>query len=227
MYDYTITRHQKWVEEALFQKLALNNAHFILHDWGGIIGLRAIANHQNQVAGIIMSNTGFPVRDPEEPITKMARPGARPMRLFQLYVRFKKNWQHWNFMTRFLKSEVQPSSVAGFAAPYPDKNYLTGNRQFTQMLPTRNDNPTLIENWHALEKLKQFKKPFLCLYSDQDQVAPNGYQSVRTDIPGAAAIEPVILEGGGHFLLEDIPDAYSQEVLKFLDNICKQTGDPV
>lgn len=226
MSDYTIDRHEKWVAEALFNKLTLNNIHFILHDWGAIIGLRAIADHQERVSSIIMSNTGFPVRDPGQAVTQMARPGARPLRMFQLYVRFKKNWQHWNFMTRFLKSDVQAESVAGFAAPYPDKTYLTGNRQFTQMLPTRNDNPILIENWHALQKLKQFDKPFLCLFSDQDQIAPNGHQTVRTDIPGAAAIEPIILQGGGHFLLEDIPEEYARETLKFLDANTKQTGAP-
>ena len=92
---------------------------------------------------------------------------------------------------------------------------LTGHRQFTQMLPTRNDNPMLTENWHALQKLKNFEKPFLNLFSDKDQVAPKGYKSVRPAIPGTRDYEPIILKGGSHFLLEDIPDAYAKEVLKF------------
>uniref|UniRef100_UPI0013D9CB72 alpha/beta fold hydrolase n=1 Tax=Sphingorhabdus sp. Alg239-R122 TaxID=2305989 RepID=UPI0013D9CB72 len=58
MSDYTVVRHEEWVKEALFEKLGLKNAHFILHDWGGIIGLRAIADNQDRVASIIMSNTG-------------------------------------------------------------------------------------------------------------------------------------------------------------------------
>ncbi|MCR9240603.1 MAG: haloalkane dehalogenase [Rhodobiaceae bacterium] len=216
MSDYTINRHEKWVAEALFEKLDLTNAHFILHDWGGIIGLRAIADHQDRVKSIIMSNTGIPVLDPSEPVKKMARPGARPLRIFQLIVRFKKNWQHWKQLAKLVKSDMPAEDVAGFAAPYPDKTYLTGNRQFTQMLPTRNDNPILIENWYALEKLKAFEKPFLNLFSDGDQIAPNGHRSVRPAIPGAQAIEPIILKGGSHFLLEDIPEAYSHEVIQFL-----------
>ncbi|GAA6155373.1 haloalkane dehalogenase [Pyruvatibacter sp. HU-CL02332] len=216
MSDYTIDRHEKWVAEALFEKLHLTHAHFILHDWGGMIGLRAIADHQDRVSSIIMSNTGIPVLDPSAPIEKMARPGAGMLRAFQLYVRYKKNWQHWKMLSKIVKSNMPAQDVAGFAAPYPDKTYLTGNRQFTQMLPTRNDNPILIENWHALEKLKAFEKPFLNLFSDKDQIAPKGHKTVRPAIPGAQAIEPIILKGGSHFLLEDIPEAYSHEVIRFL-----------
>ena len=159
MQDYTILRHEKWVESALWDKLALESAHIILHDWGGIIGLRAIANHLDSVKSIIMSNTGFPVLDPDAPITKMARPGAGMLRAFQLYVRFDRNWRHWRMLSAMVKRSMPKEDVAGFAAPYPGKEYLTGNRQFTQMLPTRNDNPILTENWHALQKLKRFERP--------------------------------------------------------------------
>ena len=219
MCDYTILRHEAWVKEALFRKLDLTNAHFILHDWGGIIGLRAIADFQDRTASVILSNTGLPFRDPNEPITKMARKGAKMLRRFQLYIRYKKYWRHWKTLRRITVANMPKEDVLGFAAPYPGKEYLSGNRQFTQMLPTRNDNPMLVENWHALQKLRNFEKPFLTLFSDKDVVAPKGYHSVRPVIPGTRDYEPVILEGGSHFLLEDIPEAYAKAVLAFLDSI--------
>ena len=218
MSDYSVARHEAWVKEALFDKLGLTGAHFILHDWGGIIGLRAIADYQDRVSSIIFSNTGFPVRDPSEPITQMARKGAKMLRRFQLYIRFRKNWQHWKTLRRLTLTDMLAEDVAGFAAPYPDKRYLTGNRQFTQLLPTRNDNPMLTENWHALQMLKRFEKPFLTLYSDKDQIAPKGYHSVRPVIPGTRGFEPVILEGGSHFLVEDVPEDYGREVIAFLES---------
>lgn len=219
MSDYSVAKHEAWVAEALFDKLGLSDAHFILHDWGGIIGLRVIANNHDRVSSVIFSNTGFPVRDPNKPIAKMAREGARKLKYFQLYVRFRKNWQHWKMLSRLTLADMPKEDIAGFAAPYPDKRYLTGNRQFTQLLPTRNDNPMLTENWHALQKLRSFEKPFLTLYSDQDQVAPKGFNSVRPIIPGTRNYEPIILKGGSHFLLEDVPEDYAREVITFLDGI--------
>ena len=88
------------------------------------------------------------------------------------------------------------------------------------MLPTRYDNPMLVDNFRARQKLAAFDKPFLCLYSDKDIVAPNGHASVRPFIKGAAKRAPVILKGGSHFLVEDQHDDYAAALLDFLQEIC-------
>lgn len=217
MGDYTIDRHEAWLKAALIDALSLKSAHFILHDWGGIVGLRVVANNQEHVASVIYSNTGFPTWEPGKEITEMNRPGSEFLRSFQDTIRQTENWPHWEQVAGIVLSDMSDTVKAGFAAPCPDPSYIVANRKFALMLPTRNDNPMLEDNWRALEKLKLFEKPFLCLYSDKDVVAPKGYESVHKFIPGAATREPVILEGGSHFLLEDIPEAYGDEVLKFLE----------
>ena len=219
MSDYTIARHEKWVRQALFDKLDLHGAHLVLHDWGGIIGLRVAADRQDRLASITLSNTGLPVRDPRAAITQMAMPGAGLLRKFQLFVRFNPFWRHWHMLAAICRTKLAKNVVAAYAAPYPNFRYLTGNRQFTQMLPTRFDNPMLADNFRARQKLASFDKPFLCLFSDKDIVAPDGHKSVRPFIKGAAKRAPVILKGGSHFLVEDIPDAYGAALLDFLKKI--------
>ena len=219
MSDYTIARHEKWVRQALFDKLDLNGVHLVLHDWGGIIGLRVAADAQDRLASITFSNTGLPVRDPRAAITQMAMPGAGLLRKFQLFVRFNPFWRHWHMLAAICRTKLAKNVVAAYAAPYPNFRYLTGNRQFTQMLPTRFDNPMLVDNFRARQKLASFDKPFLCLFSDKDIVAPDGHKSVRPFIKGAAKRAPVILKGGSHFLVEDIPDAYGAALLDFLKEI--------
>lgn len=219
MSDYTIARHEKWVRQALFDKLDLNGVHLVLHDWGGIIGLRVAADAQDRLASITLSNTGLPVRDPRAAITQMAMPGAGLLRKFQLFVRFNPFWRHWHMLAAICRTKLAKNVVAAYAAPYPNFRYLTGNRQFTQMLPTRFDNPMLADNFRARQKLASFDKPFLCLFSDKDIVAPDGHKSVRPFIKGAAKRAPVILKGGSHFLVEDIPDAYGAALLDFLREI--------
>ena len=219
MSDYTIARHEKWVRQALFDKLDLNGVHLVLHDWGGIIGLRVAADAQDRLASITFSNTGLPVRDPRAAITQMAMPGAGLLRKFQLFVRFNPFWRHWHMLAAICRTKLAKNVVAAYAAPYPNFRYLTGNRQFTQMLPTRFDNPMLADNFRARQKLASFDKPFLCLFSDKDIVAPDGHKSVRPFIKGAAKRAPVILKGGSHFLVEDIPNAYGAALLDFLKEI--------
>ena len=217
--DYTLARHVCWVIAALFERLDLRDAHFVLHDWGGIIGLRALADHQSRARSITLSNTGLSSRDPDKPTKKMARKGAGFMRLFQLMVKLNRNWKPWRSIAKYALSDMPQADLDGYAAAYPDRRFLTAHRCFPHWLPTRNDNPMLAENWAALQKLKSFKRPVLCLYSDQDQVAPKGYRSVRPAIPGTRDREPVILKGAGHFLLEDAPEAYADALLKFLAEV--------
>lgn len=215
MSDYSIARHVEWLRCALFDELDLTNIRFVLHDWGAIMGVRLTAIDMDRVDGIVFSNSGIPVRDPSAPIAKMSR-GMTFLRAFQLYVRWSRGWKHWNLLERTTVKKLPSAVVRGFAAPYPSKEYLTCNRQFTQLLPTRNDNAQLVDNWHAMQTLTKFDKPFLCLFSDKDIVAPKGHRYLRKVIPGAAKTEPIILKGGSHFLLEDVPEEYVVELLAWL-----------
>jgi len=215
--DYSIARHEAWLEAGLIDGLGLNKMHLILHDWGGIVGLRVAANYQDRIASVIYSNTGFPTWEPGKEIVQMSRPGSDFLSSFQDMVWQTEDWPHWEQVAAIVLSDMSDTVKAGYAAPCPDPSYIVANRKFALMLPTQNDNPMLEDNWRALEKLKSFEKPFLCLYSDKDVVAPKGYESVHPFVPGAAAYDPIILEGGSHFLLEDIPETYANEVLKFLD----------
>lgn len=217
--NYSILRHVRWLQSALVDGLKIQNAHMVLHDWGGIVGLRFVADNQDRVASVIYSNTAFPTRDPGAQITEVYREDGKTFRAFQDMIAEMQDWPHWEMVSELVLTDMTDAVKAGFAAPCPEPAYVVGNRAFAANLPTRNDMPMLEDNWHALQKLKSFEKPFQCIYSDKDQVAPTGYKSVRPDIPGAADYETIILEGGSHFLLEDIPEAYGQAVLQHLKSL--------
>ncbi|MEM7328575.1 MAG: haloalkane dehalogenase [Pseudomonadota bacterium] len=217
--DYSIARQVRWLEAALIDELNIQNAHFVLHDWGGIVGLRVVADHQDRVSSVVFSNTGFPTWEPGKEITEMYREDGKAYRGFQDMIRQMEDWPHWETVAQLVLTDMPEEVKAGYAAPCPSPAYVVGNRAFALQLPVRNDEPMLQDNWRAMEKLKQFHKPFQCIYSDKDQVAPTGYRSVRPFIPGAANYEPKILEGGSHFLHEDIPEAYCLAILNHLQSL--------
>ena len=64
--------------------------------------------------------------------------------------------------------------------------------------------------------LERWTDPVLTIFSDRDSVAPNGWKPIVARIPGAHGQPHVILEGGGHFLQEDIPEAYNEALLSWL-----------
>ena len=114
---------------------------------------------------------------------------------------------------------TEPSAEVqhGYRAPYPDPSLTIGSRAFTQLLPTRPDNPMYPANFEAWNVLDEWTKPVLTIFGDKDVVAPDGWKPIVARIPGAKGQPHVILEGGGHFLQEDIPETYTEALLDWID----------
>jgi len=74
-------------------------------------------------------------------------------------------------------------------------------------------------NWAAWQVLDDFTRPFLTLYSDQDAVAPEEWRPFVARVPGAVGQPHTILAGGGHFLQEDVPAAYTDVLVSWLKEI--------
>jgi haloalkane dehalogenase len=214
--DYSVARHVAWTRAALLDVLDLRGFVFVLHDWGGIIGLRILAEQPERVAGVVISNTGLPERDPGEPLPPGPIEASGPFAAFQKLAREAPVWEPWTMLEGVMVTPVREEVRAGYRAPYPDPALTIGSRAFTQLLPTRPDNPMLPDNWRAWKVLERFERPFLTLYSDRDIVAPAGWKALVARVPGAKGQPHAILAGGGHFLQEDIPEAYNRALLDWL-----------
>ena len=213
--DYSVVAHVEWMRALLVDELGLRGATFVLHDWGGMIGMRLAAENPGLVARMSISNTGLPWRDITEPLPDVIE-AAGPYAAFQEMARLAPVWEPWSLLPMVMVTEPSADIVDGYRAPYPDPSLTIGSRAFTQLLPTRPDNPMYPANHAAWAVLEQFTGPVLTIFSDKDLVAPDGWKPIVARIPGAAGQPHVILEGGGHFLQEDIPDAFNAALLPWL-----------
>jgi len=213
--DYTVERHVEWMRALLVDELAISDVDMVLHDWGGIIGMRLAAENPGLVNRMVISNTGLPDRDPAEPLPDNIE-ASGPFADFQRMAREAPVWEPWTMLPMVMVTEARAEVVEGYRAPYPDPSLTIGSRAFTQLLPTRPDNPMYPANHEAWKVFEQWTKPVLTIFSDKDIVAPDGWKPIVARIPGAADQPHVILEGGGHFLQEDIPEAYTETLLSWL-----------
>jgi len=214
--DYSVARHVAWMRSVLIDELDLHDITFVLHDWGLIIGLRLVAALPDRFARVVCSNSGLPVRDPAEPLPEVIE-ASGPFVDFQNFVRDVPAWEPWTMLAMMIDTGSTDELVAAYHAPYPEPELTIGSRAFTQLLPTRPDNPMLPDNFEAFKVLDGFDRPFLTIYSDHDIVAPKGWQALVERIPGATGQPHVILEGGGHFLQEDVSDDYNSVLLAWLE----------
>ena len=213
--DYTVDRHVEWMRALLVDALELSDVDMVLHDWGGIVGMRLAAENPGLTRRMVISNTGLPDRDPAEPLPEHIE-ATGPFADFQQMAREAPVWEPWAMLPMVMVTEPGDGVVDGYRAPYPDPSLTIGSRAFTQLLPTRPDNPMYPANHEAWKVLEQWAKPVLTIFSDMDVVAPDGWKPIVERIPGAAGQPHVILEGGGHFLQEDIPEAYNEALLAWL-----------
>ncbi len=58
--DYTYARHVEWMRSVLFDHLDLTDVTLFCQDWGGLIGLRLVAEHPDRFARVCAANTGLP-----------------------------------------------------------------------------------------------------------------------------------------------------------------------
>ena len=61
--DYTYAAHVRWMEQFL-EALDLQGIHIFIQDWGGLIGLRCIANDAGRFKTITAANTAMPTERP-------------------------------------------------------------------------------------------------------------------------------------------------------------------
>ena len=65
--DHSYRRHVEWIRAFAFDQLDLRGVTLVGQDWGGLIGLRLVAEHPGRFARVVAANTGLPTGDQPMP----------------------------------------------------------------------------------------------------------------------------------------------------------------
>ena len=192
--DHSYARHVEWLRSVLFDALDLTGVTLVCQDWGGLLGLRLVAEQPDRFTRVCAANTGLP-------------DGSH--RLPDVW------WQFRDFVVRtedlpvglLVRSgcvqQMAPEVQAAYDAPFPDVAHKAGPRAFPDLIPQDPDNPASADNRRAWEVLAGFDKPFLCAFSDSDPITAGGERALVGRIPGAAGQPHTTIAGAGHFVQED------------------------
>jgi haloalkane dehalogenase len=193
--DYSYARHVGWMRSALLDRLGLEAVTLVGQDWGGLIGLRLVAEHPDRFARVVVANTGLPTGD---------QPMSKAFLAWQRFSQESPRFEVGRIIQNGTTTELPPEVVAAYDAPFPDDRYTAGARVFPALVPTRPDDPAAAANRAAWQVLTRWEKPFLTAFSDGDPITAGGDRVFRKLLPGAAGMAHTTLSGGGHFLQEDV-----------------------
>ena len=205
--DYSYARHVEWTRALLFDALDLRDATVVGQDWGGLIGLRLVAEHPDRFARVVAANTGLPTGDQE-----MAEIWWR----FHDYVARSPELPIGFLVASGCTTQLTPDVVRGYEAPFPDATYQAGARAFPTLVPTSPDDPAAAANRAAWEVLARFDKPVLTAFSDGDPVTRGADAHLHRLVPGCAGQPHTTIAGAGHFLQEDAGEELAEHVARFV-----------
>lgn len=191
--DYTYQRHVDWMG-GLVEQLDLHRITLVCQDWGGLIGLRLAAEHEERFARIVAANTFLPT-------------GELPLGdAFHAWRRFSQETPVFDagaIVKMGCVTQLDDDVVKAYNAPFPDESYKAAARQFPMLVPAASDDPAAEPNRRAWQVLRRWQKPFLTAFSDSDPITRGADSVLQAAIPGAAGQPHTTITGAGHFLQED------------------------
>ena len=190
---YSYEHHVNWLLDWL-EGLDLRDITLFCQDWGGLLGLRLVAQCPDRFARLVISNTYLPEGE-------SIGPGFDAWRAFsQVTEPFKTG----RIVDGGCLHRLSAAEIAAFDAPFPDARYQAGARQFPLLVPTTPDHASVAENRAAWMVLEAFDKPVVTAFGDADKVLGHLDTAIQRRIPGARG-QPHRRIAAGHFCQEDVP----------------------
>jgi haloalkane dehalogenase len=205
--EHSYARHVEWLREALFDRLELDGVTVFGQDWGGLLGLRLVAEHPERFARVAVGNTGLPTGDERATEAFLA---------WQQYSQSTEVFKVGRIVAGGCQGGLDDAAVAAYDAPFPDDAYKEGPRQMPTLVPTGPEDPASPANRAAWASLERFERPFLCCYSDGDAITRGADRRFRESVPGANGQAHTTIEGAGHFLQEDQGEALGAVLAAFV-----------
>lgn len=190
---FSYARHVGWLASWLTAN-HLEDAVLVAQDWGSLLGLRLVAEHQDRFVAVVIANGFLPTGDRRVPPA---------FKLWQTFAR----WSPWFPIGRIVQAgcatRLSPEVLAGYNAPFPTRAHKAGTRAFPRLVPTRPNDPASAANRAAWEVLRGWEKPFLTAFGSRDPIFRGADKVLQAHIPGAKGQPHTTIRGAGHFIQED------------------------
>jgi len=197
-------------QSALVTTLELTDVTFVGQDWGGLIGLRVVAENETRFARVAIANTGLPAPSGDQSPMSDA---------FMAWKRANQAMIERGDMPvgNMVAGNVgDPAIAAAYDAPFPDPSYKAGPLVLPQRVPISADYPGAADNRAAWEVFQRWEKPFLTSFSDGDPITAGGDAIFQRQIPGAAGQPHTTIQGAGHFLQEQKGEEWAGLIVDFI-----------
>jgi haloalkane dehalogenase len=201
---YTYDRHVA-AAGRLLEDLDVRGATFVVHDWGGPIGLRTAVEHADRVDRLVLMDTGLFTGE---------QPMSDAWHAFRDFVARVEELPVSLLVRRGCHTDPGDEVGAAYDAPFPSEAAKAGARAFPAILPIERDAPGAAAGRETLAALREDTRPLLLLWADQDPVLPPRAGEALAKALGRPA--PQRVPDAGHFLQEDQGELLGEQIADWL-----------
>jgi haloalkane dehalogenase len=195
----TWERHIEAVER-FRQELGIERCVPVMHDWGGLIGLRWACEHPEAVQALVISATGFFSDGKWHGMAKALKEPGTGEQVMDGFTR-----EGFEAVMRQASSGMTDEAIAEYWKAFADEVGRAGVLELY-----RSGDFSKLERYD----LAGLGVPTLLVWGEEDEFAPvAGAHRFERELPDT---ELVVIEGARHFVWEDAPERCAEALTKFL-----------
>jgi len=208
---FSYAQHLRWVEQALTQ-ITSQPMTLVVHDWGGLLGLRFATANPDRIARLVILDTSLnDGSDPESPLFKAG------FDRWLNYLATTKDLKFSSVVAAQCASTLSDAVKAAYDAPYPDDSYQVAARVMSSFIPRTPAYPQAAENAKARALLAQWQSPVMIAFSEGSaRTHPGQHELFQKLVPKERLFADHTIAGAKHFLPEDKGDEVGDLIAGFI-----------
>lgn len=211
--EHTLANHVRWINAAL-QQLQLTELVYVGQDWGGPIGMGALAQSPDLIKGAVLLNTGFDAPTEEADISPAHGAVKTPVVGELLLEVF------FSIFDQLHRLQGDPDSLMGDVAdlyrrPVLDSGNAKAPLAMMRMVPDGPDHPSVAAMQVIEAYVDGLDIPAEIVWGVNDPVLGQALPQMQLNFPDA----PLTETEAGHFLQEEVPAEIAAALLRVLDQV--------
>ena len=214
---HTLENHMRWINGVLVQ-LRLNELVYVGQDWGGPVGMGALALSPGLLKGAVPMNTGFNAPRVQQDLSSAHATVKTPVvgeLLLELFV---------SLFDQLPNVQGDPASIPPEVSDLYGRPVLeSGNRKaplaLMRMVPDGPEHPSAEQMRFIETYVGGLNIPAEIVWGMRDPILAAGLPLMEQNFPGA----PVTRTEAGHFLQEEVPAEIAAALLRVLEQVSAQT----
>jgi len=218
--EHTLDNHMRWMASVL-EQLQINQVVYVGQDWGGPVGMGALALKPDILKGLVAMNTGFNAPTEQFDLSQAHAMVKTPI-LGEFFLEGLLS-----IFEQLPNMQGDPTSIPAevselYGRPLEDSGNSKAPLALMRMVTDGPDHPSTPQMQVIEDYVAGLKVPAEIVWGLNDPILGKGLGAMKSNFPDA----PVTETEAGHFLQEEVPQEIADAIVRVIDQLMDGTSSP-